>query len=114
MSDVRRGHDGLVFRAKKPQARCHFAALLDCIRAAPAEAAALTRIHDAGRFGDGRRPRPARREHAGFGHGREQELCVRVLGMREDVLYRPALGDLSGIHDDQAIRDVTSRSQCRA
>ena len=74
------------------------------------EGAALGGIeHVHGRTLDGDQPLIALGVHAG--HGAQQAHGVGVAGLVEDVVYRPLLHDLAGIHDGDLVADLSHHAQ---
>ncbi len=101
--------------AHRPQAWRHLTALIDRVGTPPAKAAALSWIDHLRRFtgvavgvgvgvavGD---------LVAQFRYRGQQQLCVRMLGAREDRLRRPALHQMPRVHHEDPVGDVASAGQ---
>ena len=80
-------------------------ALIDGDRAAPAEAAAGSRIDHSRRLA-AVGARRDRERCSRVGHGREQELGVRMLGVGQHGLDRAGLDDPAGVHHHHPVGDV--------
>src|SRR3981189_1776928 len=96
---------GLVLGADRMRERCLDRAAFDCDWAPKPKTAADAGVDDTRWFADMGVRRDGERR-AGVGHSGEEQLRVRVPRAAQDLLAWPALHDVAGVQDDDAIGHV--------